>query len=76
MIATIQKQDYEDLEGQTTAAGFLGDVESRFSESDGINVASAELRSEAELSLEEFLMLKRWDFDDLTLRTEGSERLH
>ena len=75
VIATMRNQDYENIDNQEAAVAFLGEIESRFSESDGINVVHAELRSEAELSLAEFLKLRRWDFDDLTVRHEGPEKL-
>jgi len=52
---------------RTSAQTLLDRVEAIFGTCSGVDVIT-ELRSEAELSLHDMRTLKRWDFDDLSLR--------
>ncbi|MGI6414033.1 MAG: hypothetical protein ACOX1P_00045 [Thermoguttaceae bacterium] len=67
LVATMLDEHYNDLEKRTSAQTLLDRVEAIFGTCSGVDVIT-ELRSEAELSLHDMRTLKRWDFDDLSLR--------
>ncbi len=73
--ATMVDEKYEIEEHRTAAQGLVDKIEEAFDSCDGIEVAEAELQSEADVSLSDLRKLKRWDFDDLTLRGEGHSAL-
>lgn len=71
----MNASDYESEEKRTVGAKLLGMVEAQLNECQGIVVESSEVRSESEISIADIRKLKRWDFDDLTLRDEGPDAL-
>ena len=50
-------------------------IEAELDNCDGIDVVQSELRSESQVSLAELRLLKRWDFDDLTLRDDDPDAI-
>jgi hypothetical protein len=65
----MREEDFQVSEKRNVAQTVVDLVEAAFGGSDGIVVEAAELRSEADISLDDLLRLRRWDFDDLTLRS-------
>ena len=51
----------------------LGAIEAAFAGCDSVHLKACELRSEADVSVDDLLRLKRWDYDDLTFRIGGSD---
>ena len=73
--AAMRMEDYESTEKQHEAVTLLGAIEAEMNGSDGVVVLQSELRSEAEISLADIRLMKRWDFDDLTLRDDDQEAI-
>jgi hypothetical protein len=69
---TMREELYRSPEHRTKAQRLVDEFETHLADCDGICVSEVELRSEADVSLADIRKLKRWDFDDLSLRT-GSE---
>ncbi len=68
LIATMLDEHFSDSPRRTSAQELLGRVEAIMGTCSGVDLGFTELRSEAGLSLHELRTLKRWDFDDLSLR--------
>jgi hypothetical protein len=73
--ATMRSEDYADREQRADAQKLIDQIEVVMTDSDGIDVRACELRSEEEVSLSDLRLLKRWDFDDLSLRDEPVSEL-
>lgn len=73
LIATMRASDYSDEDARKTAMQLMGAIESAFAGCKGVNLKACELRSESDLSVDDLLRLKRWDYDDLTMRHEGPD---
>jgi hypothetical protein len=73
--ATMTSEKYDDPKQRTDGQSLLDKLEASLSECEGIEVVAAELRSEAEVSLDDLRRLKRWDFDSLSLRDGAVETL-
>ena len=71
IIASMRPQHYENVEIQKIGNRLLGEIEAFISDCKGIDVKTIELRSESKISLTELRFMKRWDFDDLTLRGDS-----
>lgn len=67
LVATMIEEHYSDPGKKQSAEELLIRVEAIFGECSGLDLTT-ELRSEAELSVHDLRKLKRWDFDDLSLR--------
>jgi hypothetical protein len=68
LIGTMHEADYQVPESRERARTVLLEIESELGGCAGIDLIDAELRSEADLSVADLRSLKRWDFDDLTIR--------
>ena len=76
ICGTMRHEDYEDRNRRNAAQALLNAMEAAFEKlGDGITVELCELKSEAEVTLDDRRMLKRWDFDDLTIRGDGIDEL-
>jgi len=64
----MDDDDHEDVSARNEAAKLLNDMEEELALLDGIDVNLSELRREKDVSLSDIRKLKRWDFDDLTIR--------
>lgn len=73
LIATMRVTDYSDEHARKSATELLGVIESAFASCQGVNLVASELRSESDVSIDDLLRLKRWDYDDLTMRHEGPD---
>ncbi len=73
LIATMRLVDYSDPHTRNLAMEMLGAIEAAFAGCDGVHLKACELRSEADVSVDDLLRLKRWDYDDLTFRIGGSD---
>jgi len=68
LAATMQDNHYHDSKKKTAVQSLLTRVEGIFQACvQGVDFVIA-LRSESDVSLHELRILKRWDFDDLSLR--------
>ena len=68
---TMSTQTYEVPDSRSQAQKLVDLLETELRKCKGITVQGVELRSEGDVSLDDLRQLKRWDFDDLTLRGEG-----
>ncbi len=68
IFGTMRSEEYGCSEHRKCAQILLDQVEAALGEADGIDVKETCLKSEADISLEDRRLLKRWDFDDLTVR--------
>lgn len=68
LIGAMRTEDYEIPLCRQEAQALLDDIEAAMGSCDGIEVKESVLKSEAEISLDDRRFLKRWDFDDLTIR--------
>jgi hypothetical protein len=68
LIATMLDEHYCDSSRRTSTQELLDRMEAIMGRCSGVDLSFTELRSEAGLSLHELRTLKRWDFDDLSLR--------
>lgn len=73
LIATMKTEHYEDPELRKEAEKLFGVIEASLSSSSGIDIVESELRSEADVSIDDLRFLKRWDYDDLTYRSDGPQ---
>jgi len=73
--ASMRAEDYENPNAQAEAQSLLDKVEAVLQELDGVDVKESELKSEAQISLDDLRGLKRWDFDDLTIRGQPTSKL-
>jgi len=67
--------DYEIEKKRNIATKLLGVIEAQLNACEGIVVEAGEIRSESNVSIADIRVLKRWDFDDLTLRDEDADAL-
>jgi hypothetical protein len=77
ICGTMREDDYEDTNRRMAAQSVLDALEAavhKFGKG-GIVVRECVLKSEAEVTLADRRMLKRWDFDDLTIRGDGVPEL-
>ncbi|MFO0915164.1 MAG: hypothetical protein U0795_19540 [Pirellulales bacterium] len=70
VFATMLDEMYDDSESRKVAAKLLSELDDAFDNCAGIRLRKSELRKESQLTLTELRFMKRWDFDDLTLRGE------
>lgn len=70
MFGSMRVGDFDVPAKRKEAQVVLDRVEAALADCDGIDIKESVLRSEAEISLDEIRKLKRWDFDDLTIRSE------
>lgn len=75
LFATMLDEHYRDHARRTAAQGLLDRIEAIFAGCSGVSFGTTELRSESEISLHDMRKLKRWDFDDLSLRQGQVEDL-
>lgn len=75
LIATMIHEHYVDPTMRASAQDLVNRIEAAIASCSGLSLAVTELRSEAELSIAELRKLKRWDFDDLSLRRSGTQDL-
>lgn len=75
LIGSMRPQCFDDPVQRKLGTELLGGIESVLDDCEGISVSSAELRSESKISLTEIRYMKRWDFDDLTLRGEPQDAI-
>lgn len=73
--ASMKKDDYAIEEKRTSAMDLLGEIETALNDCNGIVVEGTDLRPESEISIADIRIMKRWDYDDLTVRDEGAEAL-
>lgn len=71
LIATMLDEQHNDLPARVSGQELLNRIEAIMAGCSGVELEASELRSEADVSLDDLRRLKRWDFDDLSLR-EGS----
>jgi hypothetical protein len=71
MYGSMRVEDFDVPEKRKEAQKVLDKVEAALAVCDGIDIKESALRSEAAISLDEVRKLKRWDFDDLTVRGES-----
>lgn len=70
LLATVPADVYEATERRTAAQGVVDQVAAALDSCDGIEVLEASLRSEDDVNLSELKVLRRWDFDSLSLRED------
>ena len=68
MYGSMRAEDWSDPNARACAQTLLDEIEGAFGESHGVDVRECLLRSEADISLDDIRLLKRWNFDDLTIR--------
>lgn len=66
-------EHYSDAQSHDAAQGCFDDILAVVEQCGGIVIVDEALRSEADVSVDDLRSLHRWDWDDLTLRAEGSE---
>ncbi len=70
MYGSMRVEDYALPTRRKEAQEVLDKVEAALASCEGINVNESVLKSEADISIDELRKLKRWDFDDLSVRGE------
>ncbi|MEZ6115545.1 MAG: hypothetical protein R3C28_03075 [Pirellulaceae bacterium] len=74
IFGAMRVLDHNDSKKRREAQKLVDKIEAELEQCDGIEVESSELRSEAEISLADIRVMKRWENDiDLTLREEGED---
>lgn len=68
MYGSMRVEDFAIPEKRSRAQQVLDKVEAALGGCDGIDIKVSELKSEADISLDDLRKLKRWDFDYLTVR--------
>jgi hypothetical protein len=71
VFATMLDEMYDDSEARKVAAKLMSELDDAFDNCAGVQLLKSELRKESQLTLTELRYMKRWDFDDLTLRGES-----
>lgn len=71
VFATMLDEMYDDSEARKVAAELISELDDAFDNCAGVRLLMSELRKESQLTLTELRYMKRWDFDDLTLRGES-----
>jgi len=75
LFGAMRDKHYDDVDIREMGNRLFGEIETALVDCDGVNVLGAELRSESAISLTEIRVMKRWDFDDLTLRGEAQDAI-
>lgn len=68
IFGSMRPEDYDHADRRSQAQKLLNKVEAALGDCDGIDVSESHLKSEVNISLDDRRCLKRWDFDDLTIR--------
>lgn len=69
IVATMLEGDHDNPEARTEAESTLSQVEAHFGSCEGIEILETFVKSEAEFSLSDLRVFRRWDLhDDLSLR--------
>ncbi len=71
----MRTADYDNSSKRKDANVLMGTIEAELDGCDGVTIVNSELRSETEISLDDLRRMKRWDFDDLTLRDEPQDTI-
>ena len=71
VFATMLDEMYDDPEARKVAARLMSELDDAFATAPEFSSLKSELRKESQLTLTELRYMKRWDFDDLTLRGES-----
>lgn len=66
--ATMRENRFANHDERAEAQKLVNEIESALASCKGIDIIATELRAESEVSLSDLRLLKRWDFDDLSLR--------
>ena len=72
---SMRVDDYGVPERRESVQELLDKVEAALADCDGIEVKESCLKSEKEISIDDRRILKRWDFDDLTIRGQAISEL-
>jgi hypothetical protein len=75
VCGVMRDQQFADHAMREAATKLQNLIEAELDKCDGIAIVQSDLRSESQISLAELRLLKRWDFDDLTLRDEDSDAI-
>jgi hypothetical protein len=73
LIATMSTDSFNEPEARQVCQQLLNKIETELDKCAGIRVMESELRSEAEISLDDLALLKRWDWEYLSLRNDPPE---
>jgi hypothetical protein len=72
---SMRVEDFDVPEKRKQAQELLDKIEAALGDCDGVEVLESNLRSEDEITLDDRRRLKRWDFDDLTVRGRAVSEL-
>lgn len=75
IIATMLEEQYADPDCRASGQELLDRIEAIIGACPGVDLGRTELRSETQLSVDDLRKLKRWDFDDLSLRGGAAGQL-
>ena len=75
LSATMRDDEFDNPRVRQKAQELVNKLESELNSCDGIDVLESELLPERDVSLSDLRLLKRWDFDDLSLRAESVSEL-
>ncbi|MBN1959719.1 MAG: hypothetical protein JW841_02130 [Deltaproteobacteria bacterium] len=70
--ATMAVDDFDDFKKRNQAQNVVQQIETELNSCDGIEIAETILLSEADISLDDLKILKRWDFDSMSIRDSES----
>jgi len=73
IVALMLEEDLEDTKKRTRAQTALDKIEQRLEKCGGIEIIESSLASEGDVSLADFRLMKRFDFDYLSLRDEDGD---
>lgn len=73
--ATMKSENYQDEAKREKAQKVVGEIESTLTQCEGIDVDEVMLITEQEITLDQLRLLKRWDFDSLSLAGESVDEL-
>lgn len=73
--ATMEVEDHDDLAKRKTCTALLDKVVTAINECDGIDVYDHRVVSEAEFSLDDLRLMKRWDWDHISLKQDPAESM-
>ncbi len=71
LFCSMRCEDYDDNELRCNTQELLDQIESILGTLDGIDVVESVLKSEGEITIDDLRCLRRWDFDDLTIRGQS-----
>jgi hypothetical protein len=72
LVATMLEDDFGDAEARRICSEAVTLVGASLDGCRGISLLESDMRSESQMSLSDLRELKRWDYDSLSLRDEGS----